>query len=634
MGDYAREHRRSISDPASFWAEQARSIHWYRDYDQVVTTAGAPSGKWFVGGRVNACHEALDRHVAAGASERLALVHDSAMTGSIERLTYGQLLAKVAELAGWLQSRGVVAGDRVLIYMPLVPEAVVAMLACARIGAVHAVVFGGFGAREVATRIDDTEPKLILTASCGLEPGRVVEYLPLLNQALQLCRHRPAACLVLQRPQAPAQLTPGRDLDWQQTVPGSAPAPCVPVDANHPLYVLHTSGTTGRPKGIVRDTAGYLVALRYSMRAVYGVAEGDVFWAASDIGWVVGHSYIVYGPLAHGCTTILYEGKPVGTPDAAQLWRVAARHGVNVLFTAPTAIRAVKREDPRGELPRQHDLGSLRALFLAGERADPDTVLWARQALERPVIDHWWQTETGWPVAANCLGIEPLAIKPGSVSVPVPGFDVRVLDEGGAEVPAGATGSIVIKLPMPPGCLPTLWHDDEGFRSAYLSRFPGYYLTGDGGLIDGDGFLHVMGRIDDVINVAGHRLSTGEIEQALAGHPDVAECAVIPREDAIKGQVPMGLVVLKVGVSRPLAALQAELVARVRDEVGPVAAFRECHVVARLPKTRSGKVLRGTMRRIAAGEQPPVPATIDDPAVLDEIRAALRGPAPDGPRGS
>ncbi len=623
MGKYAREYQLSIGDPAAFWAEQARAIHWYRRFDQVLTTEDAPAGRWFVGGQVNACYEALDRHVAAGAAARVALVHDSAMTGSIERLTYGELLTRVTELAGWLESRGVVSGDRVLIYMPLVPEAVIAMLACARLGAVHAVVFGGFGAREVATRIDDTEPKLILTASCGLEPGRVVEYLPLLNQALQFCRHKPQACLVLQRPQAPATLTPGRDLDWRQTVPGSAPAACVPVDANHPLYVLHTSGTTGRPKGIVRDTAGYLVALRYSMRTVYGVGEGDVFWTASDIGWVVGHSYIVYGPLAHGCTTILYEGKPVGTPDAAQLWRVAARHGVNVLFTAPTAIRAIKREDPRGELPRRHDLRRLRALFLAGERADPDTVLWAQQVLERPVIDHWWQTETGWPVAANCLGLEQLPVKPGSVSVPVPGFDVRVLDESGTQVPAGATGSIVIRLPMPPGCLTTLWRDDGTFRSAYLSRFPGHYLTGDGGLLDADGFLHVMGRIDDVINVAGHRLSTGEIEQALAGHPDVAECAVIPRADSIKGQVPMGLVVLKIGVSRPLEALQAELIARVRDEVGPVAAFRECHVVARLPKTRSGKVLRGTMRRIAAGEQPPVPATIDDPAVLDEIRAVL-----------
>jgi propionyl-CoA synthetase len=397
----------------------------------------------------------------------------------------------------------------------------------------------------------------------------------------------------------------------------------VPVDANHPLYVLHTSGTTGKPKGIVRDTAGYLVALRYSMRAVYGVAPGDVFWAASDIGWVVGHSYIVYGPLAHGCTTVLYEGKPVGTPDAAQLWRVAARHGVNVLFTAPTAIRAIKREDPDGALPRQHDLRALRALFLAGERADPDTIAWAQRSLDRPVVDHWWQTETGWPVAANCLGLEQLAVKPGSVSVAVPGFDIRVLDEGGTEVAAGATGSIVLKLPLPPGCLATLWRDDAGFRSAYLSRFPGYYLTGDGGYCDADGYLHVMGRIDDVINVAGHRLSTGEIEQTLAGHPAVAECAVIPREDALKGQVPVGLVVLKVGVSQAHDALRAELVARVRDEVGPVAAFRECYVVARLPKTRSGKVLRGTMRRILAGEQPPVPATIDDPAVLDEIRLAF-----------
>ncbi len=615
MPDYAAEHRRSIDDPTGFWAEQARALHWYRPFDRVLDASQSPTGRWFAGGQVNACHEALDRHVEAGAGARVALTYDSAMTGAIESITYAQLLAQVAELAGWMQARGIVAGDRVMIYMPVIPEAVVAMLACARLGAVHAVVFGGFGAREVATRIDDTEPRLILAASCGLEPGRVVEYLPLLNQALALCRHQPEACLVLQRPQGPASLEPGRDLEWQREVPGSPPADCVPVDANHPLYVLHTSGTTGRPKGIVRDTAGYLVALRYSMHAVYGVAAGDVFWAASDIGWVVGHSYMVYGPLSHGCTTVLYEGKPVGTPDAAQLWRVAARHRVNVLFTAPTAIRAVKREDPRGELPAAYDLRALRALFLAGERADPDTVLWAQRALERPVVDHWWQTETGWPVAANCLGLQQLPIKPGSVSVPVPGFDVRVLDEQGAPVAAGSTGSIVLKLPLPPGCLATLWRDHDGFVAAYLTSFAGHYLTGDGGLLDADGYLHVMGRIDDVINVAGHRLSTGEIEQALAGHPDVAECAVIPVADALKGQVPVGLVVLKVGVSRPFDELRSELVARVRDEVGPVAAFRDCHLVARLP--------RGTMRRIAAGESPATPATIDDPAVLEEVRALL-----------
>ena len=630
MPEYAAEYRRSIEDPVGFWSEQAHALHWYRPFDQVLDASQFPTGRWFAGGQVNACHEALDRHVEAGAGARVALAYDSAMTGAIESITYAQLLAQVAELAGWMRARGIVAGDRVLIYMPVIPEAVVAMLACARLGAIHAVVFGGFGAREVATRIDDTEPRLILAASCGLEPGRVVEYLPLLNQALASCRHQPEACLVLQRPQGPAALLPGRDLDWRQAVQGSPPAACVPVDAHHPLYVLHTSGTTGRPKGIVRDTAGYLVALRYSMRAVYGVAAGDVFWAASDIGWVVGHSYMVYGPLTHGCTTVLYEGKPVGTPDAAQLWRVAARHRVNVLFTAPTAIRAVKREDPRGELPAAHDLSALRALFLAGERADPDTVSWAQRSLARPVVDHWWQTETGWPVAANCLGLQPLPVKPGSVSVPVPGFDVRVLDEHGTPVAAGSTGSIVLKLPLPPGCLATLWRDHDGFVAAYLSGFAGHYLTGDGGLLDADGYLHVMGRIDDVINVAGHRLSTGEIEQALAGHPDVAECAVIPVADAIKGQVPMGLVVLKVGVARPQDALRAELIARVRDDVGPVAAFRDCHIVARLPKTRSGKVLRGTMRRIAAGENPATPATIDDPAVLEEIRSTLRRAADPG----
>jgi len=629
VADYAAEYRRSITDPEAFWAEQARCLHWFKPYDRVLDRDASPGGQWFGGGKVNACYEALDRHVAAGQGDRIALIHDSAMVGSVQRFSYSELRDRVAELAGWLQGRGIVVGDRVLIYLPLIPEAVIAMLACARLGAVHVVVFGGFGAREVATRIDDTEPKLILTASCGLEPGRIVEYLPLLNQALALCSHQPSNCLVLQRPQSSATLTVGRDLDWQASVPGAPHADCVPVAATAPLYVLHTSGTTGKPKGIVRDTAGYLVALRYSMHAVYGARAGDVFWAASDIGWVVGHSYIVYGPLTHGCTTVLYEGKPVGTPDAAAFWRVAAEHRVNLMFTAPTAIRAIKREDPEARLPAAHDLSALRALFLAGERADPDTVVWVQRALQRPVIDHWWQTETGWPVAANCIGLEQLVVKPGSVSVPVPGFDIQILDDNGERLERGSTGSIVLKLPLPPGCLRTLWHDDAGFAQAYLARFPGFYLTGDGGNFDADGYLNVMGRIDDVINVAGHRLSSGEIEQSLAAHPSVAECAVITVPDALKGHLPLGLVVLKVGASLSAAELQEQLVARVRADIGPVAAFRRCLIVKRLPKTRSGKVLRATMRQIAAGESPAVPATIEDPAVLDEIRAVLSAHAGD-----
>lgn len=623
MSNYHSEYARSTKRE-DFWREQAGSLEWFSAFSTVLDREAAPGGRWFVGGELNACHEALDRHVAAGRGQQLALIHDSAMTGEVNRFSFSELQQRTAELAGWLRARGVQVGDRVLIYMPLIPEAVVAMLACARIGAVHVVVFGGFGAREVSSRIDDAKPRVILTASCGLEPGRIVEYLPLLDQALALSKHRCECRLVLQRPQCRAALTQPLDRDWHEDVPGTPPAACVAVPATHPLYILHTSGTTGKPKGIVRDTGGYLTALRYSMRSVYGASAGDVFWSASDIGWVVGHSYIVYGPLAHGCTTVLYEGKPVGTPDAGAFWRVIAQHRVNILFTAPTAIRAIKREDPRAERLAEHDLGSLRALFLAGERADPDTIEWAAAALSRPVIDHWWQTETGWPVAANCLGLELLPVKPGSVAVPVPGFDVRIVDENAAEVQRGSSGAIVIKLPLPPGCVTTLWGDDQAFHDAYLSRFPGYYLTGDGGFIDDDGYLYVMGRIDDVINVAGHRLSSGEIEQALAAHPEVAECAVIPVPDQIKGHVPIGLVVLKVGSKSGADKLQAELIARVRSDVGPVAAFKRCLIVARLPKTRSGKVLRSTMRRIAAGETPPVPATIEDPTVLDELRSTLR----------
>ncbi len=619
---YLDRYRLSIDNPEAYWAEQAEALEWFRPFDRVLD-ASHPTGRWFVGGELNACHEALDRHLAAGRADQTALIFDSAMTGEVRRYTFVELQRRVAELAGWMAAQGLTSGDRVLIYMPLVPEAVMAMLACARLGAPHVVVFGGFGAGELAARIADTRPALILTASCGLEPGRVIEYLPMLDDALSRSGHRPAACLVLQRDAHRAQLDPIRHRDWENAVSGATPADCRPVVATAPLYILHTSGTTGRPKGIVRDTGGHLVALRHSMSAVYGVEAGEVFWGASDIGWVVGHSYIVYGPLAHGCTTVLYEGKPVGTPDAGAFWRVASAHGVNVMFTAPTALRAVKREDPEAARLADYDLSAMRTLFLAGERADPDTLQWAQQRLQIPVIDHWWQTETGSPIAANCLGLSPMPVKAGSVSVPVPGFDVRVLDDEGRQVRDGETGSIVLGLPLPPGCLAGLWDDDDGVARSYLAKFPGFYFSGDGGLIDADGYLHVMGRVDDVINVAGHRLSTGEIEQVLAANPNVAECAVIAVPDALKGQRPLGLVVLKVGVRREAREVAAELVARVRDEIGAIACFRECLIVPRLPKTRSGKILRGTMSKIAAGEEPGVPATIEDAAVLDAVRRLL-----------
>ncbi len=621
---YRQAWQQSLQDPEAYWRAEAAVLDWLRPFERVLEHHEGSGGRWFVGGELNACHEALDRHVAAGRGEALALVYDSAMTAQIERFTYAELTRRVAELAGWMAARGVGPGDRVLIYMPLVPEAVMAMLACARLGAVHVVVFGGFGAAELATRIEDTRPRLILTASCGLEPNRVIEYLPILEQALARIEHRPEACLVLQRDAHPVTLNGPGLLDWHDEVNGSTLADCRPMPATAPLYVLHTSGTTGRPKGIVRDTGGHLVALRHSMSTVYDIQPGEVFWAASDIGWVVGHSYIVYAPLAHGCTTVLYEGKPVGTPDAAAFWRVAAEHRVNVMFTAPTAIRAVRREDPEAELLAGHDLSALRALFLAGERADPETLVWAERKLGIPVIDHWWQTETGSAIAANCLGLARLPVKPGSVTVPVPGFDVRILDDEGAPLPAGEKGAVALRLPLPPGCLVGLWNDDAGMARSYLSRYPGHYFTGDGGFLDGDGYLHVLGRVDDVINVAGHRLSTGEIEEVLAAHPDVAECAVVAMPDELKGQLPLGLVVLKAGVSRAADSITTELLGRVREEIGAIACFRQCLVVERLPKTRSGKILRGTMSRMAAGETPPVPATIEDPEVLETIRGRLQ----------
>jgi len=618
-------HARSLADPAGFWAEAAQAIDWFRPFEQVRDDTRAPFVRWFPGGVTNTCHNALDRHVAAGRGARPALIWDSAMTGAVRTLSYAELRDATARFAGALAGLGVGRGDRVLIYMPMVPEAVVAMLACARLGAVHSVVFGGFAARELATRIDDARPRVLLTASCGLEPGRTVAYGPLVEGALALAAAPPERVVVLQRPELAQPLRPDRDLDWRALADAADPVDCVPVAATDPLYVLYTSGTTGKPKGVVRDHGGHAVALTWSLRHVYGMRPGETFWAASDIGWVVGHSYIVYAPLLLGCTTILYEGKPVGTPDAGAFWRVAARHGVDTLFTAPTAIRAIKREDPEGRLVDRAALARLRALFLAGERADPDTVEWAGRLLGLPVIDHWWQTETGWPIAANCLGLEPLPVKPGSPTRPVPGFDVRILDDEGRELPAGHTGHIALRLPLPPGCLPTLWNDDAGFVHSYLERFPGHYSTGDGGFFDGDGYLWVMGRTDDVINVAGHRLSTGAMEEVLARHPDVAECAVIGVADALKGQLPLGLAVLKASVSRPPEDVARELVASVRREIGPVAALKQVLVVARLPKTRSGKVLRGTMRRIADAEPWTTPATIDDPAALDEVRSALHG---------
>ncbi|MEB2345386.1 MAG: AMP-binding protein [Deltaproteobacteria bacterium] len=626
MASQEELHARSLADPDGFWAEAAAAIEWFHPFERVRDDARAPFVRWFPGGVTSTCHNALDRHVAAGRGAQPALVWDSAMTGAVRVLSYAELLDETARLAGALAGLGVHRGDRVLVYMPMVPEAVVAMLACARLGAVHSVVFGGFAARELAARIDDARPKLLLTASCGLEPSRTLAYAPLVEGALERAASPPARVVVLQRPELRWPLRPGRDLDWRELVAGATPAGCVPVAATDPLYVLYTSGTTGKPKGVVRDHGGHAVALAWSLRHVYGMRPGETFWAASDVGWVVGHSYIVYAPLLLGCTTILFEGKPVGTPDAGAFWRVAAQHGVDTLFAAPTAIRAIKREDPEGARVDRVALPRLRALFLAGERADPDTVEWAGRILGVPVIDHWWQTETGWPVAANCLGLAPLPVKPGSPTKPVPGFDVRVLDDAGAELPPGAAGHIALRLPLPPGCLPTLWNDDDGFVRSYLERFPGHYATGDGGYFDADGYLWVMGRTDDVINVAGHRLSTGAMEEVLARHPDVAECAVIGVADALKGQLPLGLAVLKAtALGRPPADVERELVEAVRREIGPVASLRQVLVVPRLPKTRSGKVLRGTMRRIADAGPWSAPATIDDPAVLDEIRAALHG---------
>ena len=625
---YEQTLRRAGDDPEGFWAEAAESISWVRRWDRVLDDSNPPFYRWFTGAQVNTCYNAVDRHVEAGRGQQPAVIYDSPVTGTSATLTYADLQEQTARLAGVLRNLGVRTGDRVLIYMPMIPEAAVAMLACARIGAVHSVVFGGFAAKELATRIDDALPRVVLTASCGIEIARMVEYKPLLDEAIALSTHKPSATVLLQRPQHSAALG-ASDHDWQEAMAAAQPADCVAVQATDPLYILYTSGTTGVPKGVVRDNGGHLVALAWSMGNVYGVEPGEVYWAASDIGWVVGHSYIVYAPLIHGCTTVLYEGKPVGTPNAGAFWRVIAEHGVSVLFTAPTAFRAIKREDPQGKLIGKFDLSSLRTLFLAGERADPDTVRWAEEKLDVPVIDHWWQTETGWPIAANCVGLGALPVKHGSPTKVVPGYDVRILEHAGdaagnsRELPPGETGAIVLRLPLPPGCLPTLWKNDAGYVDSYLSEFEGYYQTGDAGFVDQDGYLYIMSRTDDLINVAGHRLSTGAMEEILSSHPDVAECAVIGIADSLKGQAPLGLAVLYAGCGRTEAEIVPELVQIVRKQLGPVASFKIAAVVDRLPKTRSGKVLRGTMRRIADGEPYTVPAAIDDPSTLDEIAQTL-----------
>jgi propionyl-CoA synthetase len=624
-GNYHEIYKRSIQHPEVFWAEAAEEIHWYKKWNSVLDGSNKPFFRWFPGGEVNTCYNAIDRHVENGRGEQTALIYDSPVTGTVERFTFNELQNRIAKCAGVLSSLGVAKGDRVIIYMPMIPEAVIAMLASARLGAIHSVVFGGFASHELAVRIDDAGPKVILTASCGIEPGRLVAYKPLVDGAIAMAKHKPERCVVYQRPMLQAELTRPRDLDWSELVAGAAPHDCVPVAATDPLYILYTSGTTGQPKGIVRDNGGHLVALNWSMSNVYGVAPGEVFWAASDIGWVVGHSYIVYAPLVHGCTTVLFEGKPVGTPDAGVFWRVISDHDVVCLFTAPTAFRAIKREDPQGDLLRKYSLAKFRTLFLAGERLDPDTLRWAEGLLQVPVIDHWWQTETGWPICANCAGLERLPVKPGSATKAVPGWIVEVLNETGKPAQPQAIGSLVCRLPLPPGTLQTLWNAQARYQESYLSDFPGYYKTGDAGFIDEDGYVFVMTRTDDVINVAGHRLSTGAIEEILASHPDVAECAVVGVADTLKGQIPLGFLVLKAGVERAREAdIVQQVVMMVRERIGPVAAFKNAIVVNRLPKTRSGKILRGTIQKIADRQDYKLPATIDDPVALQEIDAALQ----------
>jgi len=623
MSSHQEVLRYSLEKPEQFWAEQAECIEWYRPWDKVLDRTEAPLYRWFAGGMLNTCYNALDVHVERGRGEQAALIYDSPVTDTGKTYSYKELRDAVAKLAGAMQAHGVVHGDRVIIYMPMIPEAVMAMLACARLGAIHSVVFGGFAANELAVRIDDAKPKMVLSASCGIEGSRVIPYKPLLDSAIEASTHKPTHCYVLQRNQQIAPLVEGRDYDWNDVVDSAVPSDCTPVAATDPLYILYTSGTTGQPKGVVRDNGGHAVALKWSMSNIYNMQPGEVFWAASDVGWVVGHSYIAYAPLLMGCTTLVYEGKPVGTPDPGAFWRVIAEHDVRTLFAAPTAIRVIRKEDPEATYLSTYDTSKLRALFLAGERCDPDTLQWAQEKLQIPVIDHWWQTETGWAIAANCLGLEQLPVKPGSPSLAVPGYDVCVLNESGEQLPAGDMGSIAIKLPLPPGCLPTLWGNDERYREAYLSTYPGHYLTGDAGFIDSEGYLYIMSRTDDVINVAGHRLSTGAMEEVLTAHPDVAECAVIGPYCPLKGQAPLGLVVLKSGVDRDDADIVKELVQSIRERIGPVAAFKDAIVVQRLPKTRSGKVLRATMKQLADGDDYKVPPTIDDPEILNELAASL-----------
>ena len=622
MGGYRDLFNASISDPTAFWADAAKAVTWIREPQQILDDSNPPFYRWFPDAEMNTCANALDRHVEGGRGEQAALIYDSPVTGTTRTYTYRELLDETARFAGALRGLGVGKGDRVVIYMPMVPEAAIAMLACARLGAIHSVVFGGFAAHELAARIDDVQPAVIITASCGIEPARTVDYKPMLDAALDIAEHGTPACVILQREQRPCQLVAGRDLDWHELMKDAEPAEPVPVAATDPLYVLYTSGTTGKPKGIVRDNGGHAVALLWSMRHIYDTNPGDIYWAASDVGWVVGHSYIVYGPLLLGATSVLYEGKPVGTPDAGAFWRVASEHGVEAMFTAPTAIRAIKKEDPQGNHLTKYDLSALKYLFQAGERLDPGTYEWASERLGIPVVDHWWQTETGWSIAANPMGVEVHGIKPGSATAVMPGYDLRILRPDGSECDANEEGAICVRLPLPPGTLPTLWGDDARYVASYLSAFPGYYLTGDGGYVDEDGYLFVMGRTDDVINVAGHRLSTGSIEAVLATHPAVAECAVIGVADEIKGQVPRGLVVLKAGASAD--GLEDELVAAVRENIGAVACFKVVDVVSALPKTRSGKILRKTMRGIADGRDEPVPSTIEDPAVLDALKPILK----------
>ena len=621
---YKQEYQASIDDPESFWASKAADLDWYKPASRVLTIDEHGIHRWFADGELNTCHLAVDYHVETGRGEQTALIYDSPVTGQQQKFSYAELRDRVAQCAGMLKAHGVGKGDRVVIYLPMIPEAVISMLACARLGAVHSVVFGGFAPLELAIRLDDAQPKVLLTASCGIEINRVIEYKPIIDKAIGMAKHKLDTCILLQRPQAKAEMQEGRDLDWQDELAAAQPADCVSVKGSDPLYILYTSGTTGKPKGVVRENGGHAVAMKYSMSAIYDIEPGEVYWAASDVGWVVGHSYIVYGPLIHGCTTVLYEGKPIMTPDAGAFWRVISEHGVKALFTAPTAFRAIKKEDPEAKLAHQYDLSCLKTIFAAGERLDPPTYDWLADNFKVPVLDHWWQTETGWAIAANMHGLEPMPVKPGSSTVPVPGYDVRILDEAGKQLPTGEQGFIAVKLPLPPSCLTTIWGDFERFKDNYLATYPGYFTTGDGGYFDEDGYLFIMGRVDDVINVAGHRLSTGEMEEVVGRHPMVAECAVIGRHDDLKGQMPMGFVVLKNTEGGKPEQIAEELVALVREDIGAVAAFKQALVVGRLPKTRSGKILRKTLRSMVDGEEYTVPSTIEDPAVLDEIKALLR----------